>query len=148
MLQKLFFSDRKFCQGQKLFSLTEVCFSDGNLDRNLFLFSKGNLFSVWFFFCGINFFLWRKLVSVTESFLLHYLVSVTKTCTLFSYVISRVKFREKWEFPLSRITKKTTWWRPTPPPSPLGHDIISEQQLRKSRKMYELIPNISGSNQN
>ena len=128
-----FFSDRNFCRWEKTFSLTEtfflwqMCFSDGILDRNLFLWWK-LVFERKFFsdrlvllkdtcFCDINFFLWRKYVYIclyyNNLFLWQKPFSVPNTLFWAFYIWCPVKrFHEKWEFPLSRITKITTLWSP------------------------------------
>ena len=97
---------------------TKTCFCDGNL------FSKGNCFSDRNFclketsFYDINFFLWR-IFSVTESFCITKTFSVTENCSVkntlflgFYPWFSGKSFREKWDFPLSWITKITTSWSP------------------------------------
>ena len=147
---KAFIFDRNFCLWQNkfcdrnFFSVTEtfflwqkhfpssmlkICFSDGNLDRNLFLWWKlvswGRFFSGRIFcltetcFCDINFFCDRNL------FPSQFFSSLTVSCfcdqTLFGpkhpflgilYVISREMFLWEWKFPLSWIPNIPTLWSP------------------------------------
>ena len=116
-------------------SATDKFFSDGNLYRNLFLWRKLNFWrkycsDIYFCltetcFCDKNSFLWQKLVSFTESF------SVTVTCFCDRNLICQNtffwafftwfpgwSFREKWEFPVSRIIMIITLWSLAPPPPP------------------------------
>ena len=133
-----FVSDINFGQWQKTFSVTETfflrqkcvfltetptetCFCDGNLfPKGKFSFDR-NLCLKETCFCVITFFLWRKLVSVTETFC----VSMTSFCDInwffqkHPFVVIYTwfpgkSFLEKWEFPLSWITGITTFWSPAP----------------------------------
>ena len=94
---------QNFFLWQKLFpsSLTEICFSDGNSDINLFLWWKFSILKDFFFsgrifcltyncFCDINFF------SVTEISFCHNFFFVTVTC--FCDQICSVKKNLVWTF--------------------------------------------------
>ena len=94
---------------QQLFpcSMTKICFSDGNLDRNLFLWKK---LVPW-----KNFFMWQNLrdicfchkkffSSVTVTFFCDHNLFCQKYAVLAFYTCCLGKsFHEKWESPLSLI---------------------------------------------